>query len=77
MHRHLRATILDTKRASLHAWQDRLRDPSLTLLLVLQLLLMFVALPLAATGEPVAEHDRRDAAVAEPLGDVLALVLGP
>jgi hypothetical protein len=55
MHRHLRATDLDNKRASLHAWQDRLRDPSLTALLVLQVFLLFVALPLDETGLPVAE----------------------
>jgi voltage-gated potassium channel Kch len=54
MQRRLRATVLDNKRASLHAWQDRLRDPSLTALLVLQLFLLFVALPLAATGVPIA-----------------------
>ena len=55
MHRHLQATVLDTKRASLQAWQDRLRDPSLTALLVLQVFLLFVALPLAATGVPIAQ----------------------
>ena len=54
MHRHLRATVLDTKRASLRAWQNRLRDPSLTVLLVLQVFLLFVALPLAAAGVPIA-----------------------
>ena len=52
---HLRATVFNTKRASLQAWQDRLRDPSLTALLVLQVFLLFVALPLAATGVPVAQ----------------------
>jgi Ion channel len=55
MHRRLQATVLDNKRASFHAWQDRIRDPSLTVLLVVQLFLLFVALPLAATGVPVAE----------------------
>jgi voltage-gated potassium channel Kch len=54
MHRHLRASVLDPKRASPRAWQDRLRDPSLTVLLVLQLFLLFVALPPAATGVPIA-----------------------
>ena len=54
MHRHLRAIVLDNKRASLRAWQDRLRDPSLTVLLVLQVFLLFVALPLDATGVPIA-----------------------
>ena len=55
MHGHLRATVLNTKRASLHAWQDRVRDPSLTVLLALQVFLLFVALPLDATGVPIAE----------------------
>jgi hypothetical protein len=55
MHRHLRAIVLDNKRASLHAWQDRLRDPSLAVLLVLQIFLLFVALPLDATSVPIAE----------------------
>jgi len=50
----MQATVLNTRRASLHAWQDRVRDPSLTALLVLQLFLLFVALPLAATGVPIA-----------------------
>jgi voltage-gated potassium channel Kch len=55
MHRHLRATVLDAKRASLRTWQDRVRDPSLTVLLVLQFFLLFVALPLDAIGVPIAE----------------------
>jgi hypothetical protein len=38
-----------------YVWQDRVRDPSLTILLVLQLLLLFVALPLDAAGVPIAE----------------------
>jgi voltage-gated potassium channel Kch len=48
-------SAIRTRQASLHAWQDRLRDPSLTALLVLQLFLLFVALPLDATGVPIAE----------------------
>ena len=52
MHRHLR--VLDNKPASLQAWQDRVRDPSLTALLVLQVFLLFVALPLATAGDPIA-----------------------
>ena len=48
-------SAFDNERASLHGWQDRVRDPSLTLLLVLQVLLLFVALPLAAVGVPIAE----------------------
>ena len=55
MHQHPRASAFDNERASLHGWQDRVRDPSLTLLLVLQVLLLFVSLPLAAVGVPIAE----------------------
>jgi voltage-gated potassium channel Kch len=54
MHRYLRTSVFEKKRASLDRWQDRVRDPSLTVLLVLQLFLLFVALPLAATGVPIA-----------------------
>jgi hypothetical protein len=50
-----RAVVFEKKRASLQAWQDRLRDPSLTALLVLQIFLLFVAVPLAATGVPIAQ----------------------
>lgn len=50
------ASVLDNKRASLHAWQDRVRDPSLTVLLVLQLISLFLALPLTAIGFPIAER---------------------
>ena len=50
-----RAVVFEKKRASLQAWQDRLRDPSLTALLVLQIFLLFVAVPLAATGVPMAQ----------------------
>jgi hypothetical protein len=47
------------RRRSLRSWQDRVRDPSLTVLLVLELFLVFLAAPLAARGwaiaRPVAE----------------------
>jgi voltage-gated potassium channel Kch len=43
----------DQPRA-LHVWQDRIRDPALTVLLVLEICLIFVAAPLAASGVPVA-----------------------
>jgi hypothetical protein len=36
------------------AWQDRIRDPSLTVLLVLDSFAIFVAAPLAAKGLPIA-----------------------
>jgi Ion channel len=42
------------RRTAIHTWQDRLRDPSLTVLLILQLCALFVAVPLAAQGRPVA-----------------------
>ncbi len=37
-------------RKSFRSWQDRIRDPSLTVLLVLEICLVFVAAPLAAQG---------------------------
>jgi hypothetical protein len=42
------------RRIAIHTWQDRLRDPSLTVLLILELCVLFVAVPLAAQGLPVA-----------------------
>ena len=44
----------DDRRASYRSWQDRVRDPSLTVLLVLELGLVFLAAPLAAQGLPLA-----------------------
>ena len=41
-------------RRSLRSWQDRVRDPNLTVLLVLQFCLVFLAAPLAAQGVAVA-----------------------
>ena len=38
----------------MRAWQDRFRDPGLTVLLILQLCLVFVAAPLAAKSLPIA-----------------------
>ena len=35
-------------------WQERIRDPSLTVLLVLELCAVFFAAPLAAKGLPIA-----------------------
>jgi hypothetical protein len=34
-------SVFDNKRASLYAWQDRVRNPRLTAVLTLQLFLMF------------------------------------
>jgi Ion channel len=42
------------RRSLIHTWQDRFRDPALTVLLVLQLCTMFIAAPLAAKGLPIA-----------------------
>jgi hypothetical protein len=42
------------RRGSLYAWQDRIRDPMLTALLVLELCAIFLAAPLAAKGLPIA-----------------------
>jgi hypothetical protein len=55
------------RRTAIHTWQDRIRDPSLTVLLILQLCALFVAVPLAAQGRPIARL------VAESL--VLAVVV--
>ena len=46
--------VVDNTWRSIHAWQDQIRDPSLTILLVLELCTIFVAAPLAAKGLPVA-----------------------
>jgi len=50
-----RASVaLDDKRRSVGTWQDRIRDPMLTVLLVFELCAMFIAAPLAAKGLPMA-----------------------
>ncbi len=36
-----------------HTWQDRLHDPALTVLLIVQLVAMFVLTPVAAMGVPI------------------------
>jgi len=46
--------VVDNRRRSIPAWQDRISDPSLTVLLVLQFCAIFVAAPLAAKGLLVA-----------------------
>jgi membrane-bound ClpP family serine protease len=46
--------LVDNTRESIHAWQDRVRNPSLTALLVLELCAIFLAAPLAAKGLPMA-----------------------
>src|SRR5215472_18949729 len=52
--RRRRPVLVDSRRKSIHAWQDRFRDPSLTALLVLELGTIFLAAPLAAKGLPIA-----------------------
>jgi hypothetical protein len=52
--RHKRDPGIGDRRQSFHAWQDRVRDPSLTILLILELCAIFFATPLAAQGLPVA-----------------------
>jgi hypothetical protein len=46
--------VVDNRRRLIDAWQDRIRDPSLTVLLVLELCAVFLAAPLAAKGLPIA-----------------------
>jgi hypothetical protein len=61
---------LDNKRKSIHAWRERVRDPSLTVLMAVELCLVFVAAPLEAKGFPIARP------VVETLAlGVLALVV--
>jgi Ion channel len=48
------SVALGDRRSSVGAWRDRIRDPSLTVLLVLELCAMFLAAPLAAKGLPIA-----------------------
>jgi Ion channel len=64
--------VLDERRKQLLAWQERVRDPSLTLLLVLQLCAVFLAGPLAARGLPLA-HAVTDTLVLGGLVIVVAM----
>jgi hypothetical protein len=66
----LQRNSLDDRRKSIHAWQDRVRDPSLGVLLITELCLVFVAAPLAARGLPIARPIVETLALA-----VLALVV--
>jgi hypothetical protein len=51
--------------SSLRTLRDRLRDPSLTVLLIVELCLIFLAAPLAAAGQPIAR----------PVGETLVLAM--
>jgi hypothetical protein len=46
--------VVDERERSIHVWQDRIRDPALTVLLAFELCLIFAAAPLAARGVPIA-----------------------
>jgi hypothetical protein len=46
--------VVDNARKSIRAWQDQVRDSSLTTLLVIELCAIFLAAPLAAKGLPLA-----------------------
>src|SRR5215831_924262 len=46
--------VVDNRRRSIPTWQERISDPSLTVLLVLQLCAIFVAAPLTVKGLPMA-----------------------
>jgi Ion channel len=46
--------VADYRQTSFRTWQERIRDPSLTVLLILELSAFFFAAPLAAQGLPVA-----------------------
>jgi len=48
------SVVVDNQRMWIRAWQDQFRAPGLTVLLVLQLCLIFLAAPLAAKGLPIA-----------------------
>jgi hypothetical protein len=48
------SVALDDRRRSIGTWQDRIRDPMLTVLLVFELCAVFFAAPLAAKGLPIA-----------------------
>jgi hypothetical protein len=64
------AALFDDRRKSIHDWRERVRNPSLTVLLVTELCLVFVAAPLAARGLPIARPIVETLALA-----VLALVV--
>src|SRR5262252_5909915 len=46
--------VVHNTRKSIRAWQERISDQSLTVLLVLELCAIFLAAPLAAKGLPIA-----------------------
>jgi hypothetical protein len=53
-----RSIVVDNPRRSIHLWRDRFRDPALTVLLVLEICLIFLAAPLAkgvSIARPIIE----------------------
>ena len=60
------SVVVDERQTSTQVWQDRFRDPALTVLLVFEICLIFLGAPLAAKGVPLArpiieiEADHRD-----------------
>jgi voltage-gated potassium channel Kch len=54
VHATRRDLVVDDRISSIRAWQDWIRDPSLTVLLIIQLCAIFLAMPLAAKGLPIA-----------------------
>jgi len=49
------AVVSDRRQRAVEPWQDRFRDPALTVLLVLEICTIFLAVPLAAKGLPTAQ----------------------
>jgi hypothetical protein len=49
------AVVADGRRRLVQPWQERFRDPALTVLLVLEICTIFLAVPLAAKGLPTAQ----------------------
>lgn len=70
LHGSRRPIGVESPRKSLRAWQDRFRDPALTILLALELCLIFFAAPLAAKGLPEARP------IIETMVLAVALVVG-
>ena len=49
------SVVVDSAPRSTQTWQERFRDPALTVLLILELCTIFIAVPLAAKGLPTAQ----------------------
>lgn len=57
------SVVVDKRPSSIRSLQDRIRDPSLTVLLVIELCAIFIAVPLAAKGLPAARIAGQTAAL--------------